>query len=302
MEMNDRFINRLSFYGRLSDDLTREVIPFRSYDVSIKGFSNEPLYKEDGYFVFPDIKPSDSDYELNLTSEYYQSRTIRGFLPSESPVQLTYHGEDELYVVVNQVQGNKKTVTFDEIPHYIKKISKGSQVIGEDGFSSTLAEDIEGKEVRLAILDSINGLRPNEILRFIRSNNIIMRPGPYYSFGKESTLLSLKCIEDDPDETPIKEIKVEIIKVNDKSIDTTRVDSLNIKTVTLTGNKLILGSAKDITTYSDSRGYCIFYYPSDTPITRLDIKLTKSGYAEVNETVTLASQQRTSKTIKLARA
>lgn len=298
-------IHKLSFYGRLVDNLTREVIPYKKFKVFIEGSKSKPFYKEDGYFIFSDLQPTASDYEFNLTGKFYQPRTIKKGLSTSSPVELTYRGEDELYVFIKDIKdGTEKKVTFDKI-RFAKTIPEGSEVIGEGGFSSSLKRTLEGEDVEFAILDSVAGLNPGEILRFIRSHNIIMRLGPYNPFEPQITLLSLKFVKDDLAETPVADVKIEIEEINDTPINTVNVGSLAVKTVTLTGppvTNLILGSNNDITTHSNLRGDCIFYYPSDTPITKLKLKIARTGYVSTSEVIGLTNKQRTSKIIKLTKA
>lgn len=302
MRHSETLVSKLSFYGRLVDDLTREVIPYKAFQVSINGIKKQPLYKEDGYFVFSDIEESDDEYEFHLTSKHYQTRIIKKNLITDSPVELTYDGEDELYVFIKGVQDStEKKVTFNKIA-FLKTIPEGSLVIGQGGFSSKLTETIEGEDVEFAILESVSGLSAGKILRFIRSNNMVMRASSYYPFEKETTLLSLKFIEDDPAETPITTVKVEIKKVNDLPIVSVPIGTLEIKTVTLAGQELVLGTVNDITTYSNPRGDCIFYYSPDTVISKLDLKVTKNGYAQVSELVNITAGKRTSKTIELTRS
>jgi hypothetical protein len=285
----------------LADDLTREVIPYKAFQVSINGIKKQPLYKEDGYFVFSDIEESDDEYEFHLTSKHYQTRIIKKNLITNSPVELTYDGEDELYVFIKGVQDStEKKVTFNKIA-FLKTIPEGSLVIGQGGFSSKLTETIEGEDVEFAILENVSGLSAGKILRFIRSNNMVMRASSYSPFEKETTLLSLKFIEDDPAETPITTVKVEIKKVNDLPIVSVPIGTLEIKTVTLAGQELVLGTVNDITTYSNPRGDCIFYYSPETPITKLTLKITKDGFTPTTEEIDLTAKERTARDISLER-
>ena len=304
MQHSDTLVQRLSFYGRLVDDLTREVIPYKSFRVSIKGTKSMTFYKEDGYFAFSDVQQSALAYEFNLTSNLYQPRTVQGTALSDLPVELTYPGEDELYVLIKGVEdGETKKVTFNNIP-FVKTIREGSEVKGQGGFSSKLGKTLGGEDADFAILEDVTGLNSGDILRFIRSHGIIMRPGPCYPFEPQTTLLFLKFVEDNLSEVPVAGVKVEIEKVNDTAINTVNVGSLAVKTVALTGPpaaNLILGSSNDIISYSNSRGECIFYYPADTPIAKVKLKITKTGYLLISEEIELVNKQRTSEIIKLAK-
>lgn len=292
---DDELIQRLSFFGRPADEISREVIPFKHFKVSIKDVKKEPHYKQDGYFAFSDIKESVSDCEFHYTANHYQSRKIKKDLPPAFLGELKYDGEDELYIVIAneedvEINGEtKKKVFFDSIP-FVKTIPRGARVYGENGLSTTLAQPLEGERVGFAIIEEYSpNVGQDKILRIVRSNNIIMRPGPYYPFEGNTTLLALKFSDDSMPlgELPVADVKCEIKEVNQEPVETTQVVSLDIKTVTIDGKKLILGTEKDITTYSNARGNVVFYYPADTDIDELGIKVSTEGYEDITVPITL---------------
>ncbi len=185
----DTFIGTLSFFGRLSDELTREVIPPRDYRVRVPGVSvpslAEAQYKSDGFFCFQDLKVSATGYQLEMTSPLYQPRSFLKTLPTSAPVELTYGGEDEVYVLIKTVNGGGKTVGFDKIP-FLTPVPKGTPVIGEGGFATTVRETLEGVDVATASLESVAGLLPGQLLRMVRSRSLLAKPGPYYPFPSSS--------------------------------------------------------------------------------------------------------------------
>jgi hypothetical protein len=53
------------------------------------------------------------------------------------------------------------------------------------------------------------------------------------------------------------------------------VGAVTVKTVSLTGGeKLVLGTEKDITCKANDRGKAVFYYPADTLIEKLTLEVT----------------------------
>jgi hypothetical protein len=282
--MNNRDIltGKLSFFGRLVDEITREVIPFKNFKVSILNHRAAPLYKEDGFFAFSDIEQSLTNYKFHLSAPSYQSRIVEKNLPPGLPMELSFDGEDDLYVSIDEVQNSAtKRVTFANIP-FLKTIPRGTTVIGGSGFSTTLTGTLEGEDIGFADLDNISGFSADEILRFVRSNNIIMQPGPYYSFNPGTTILALKFVDNStPDKPPLANVKCEIIEVNEVVLDSpTNVGAVAVNTVTLPNpvGKMILGPEKNITTHSDERGTAVFYYLADTPINKLKLEITANGY------------------------
>ena len=276
MRNGETLVQKLSFYGRLADEITRDVIPSRLVKVSIPNFTAAPLYKNDGFFTFADIPPSTGNYPFHLTATDYQSRRVEKNLPADSPVELSFHGEDEFYVFITDVQGGANPrVKFDQVP-FLKTIPSGADVYGQDGFSATLTEVMEGEGVEEAKLNRTTDLSDGEILRFVRSHNLIMRPGPYYSFDPGTTVIQLKVQENGAGEQPpVPGAVCVITHVNDQEVDSTPVGDADVKTVSFTGGeKLVLGTEKDITCTVDDRGKAVFYYPADTPITKLTLKVT----------------------------
>jgi hypothetical protein len=306
MKDSEKLIQRLAFYGRLVDEITREIIPYQHFKVSMHGSSSMPIYKGDGYFVFSDLEPSITDYQFRLSAQGYRARMIKKNLPAASPVELTYPGEDELYVIIKNVENSTdKKVIFDSIP-FVKTIPKGSMVIGEGGFSTTLTETLEGENITFAVLQDItplSSLTPGKILRFVRSHNILMYPGPYYPFAPGTTIAALKFVNSNSPDMPAANVRCEITKVNMAAISPNNVASLDIKTVSLTNPavELVLGTENDIVTYSNERGDAVFYYSADTPIEKLTLEITADEYNPVTQDITLVKKQRNFNSIQLTK-
>lgn len=302
MNNGDILTGKLSFFGRLADEITREVIPYKNLKVSIQNHRAVPLYKEDGFFVFSDLEQG--DYRFQLSAPSYQSRIVEKNLPPGLLVELSFHGEDDFYVLINEVQnGTGKRVTFANIP-FLKTIPVGAAVFGESGFSTTLTSTLEGENIGFADLNDVTGLSAGEILRFVRSNNIMMRPGPYYPFEPGTTVLALKIADNStPDKPPLANVRCQIIKVNNVGLSTSNVGGVDIKTVTMPGGPtLVLGTEKDITTYSDERGTAVFYYPVDTVIGELTLNISTPGYVPLpDQEFTLTANQRIHHTLELTK-
>jgi hypothetical protein len=306
MSYKEKMVQTLTFYGRLADEVTREVIPFKSFQVAIEGVGAAPLYKEDGTFAFSGVEASASNYRVQLSADYYRSRVVEKALPPNTAVELSFDGEDELYVVIDGVQnGVENKVTFSTIP-FVKTIPAGAPVYGENGFSTILTSSLEGEDIGFAVLKDVSGLSAGEILRFVRGSNIIMRPGPYYPFRTGTTLAALKFGDNStPDLAPVAGVKCRITELNDIALDTTDVGGLDIYSITLPGpTKLVLGSDNDITTWSDERGYCVFYYylPGSTPIAKLKLQIDADGYSSLVQDVTVTPGGREFLMIELTKA
>src|SRR6266446_9709891 len=116
MSTAERVETRLSFYGRLTDDLTRRAITAQSMIIRLEADGSLALLKDDGHFCFVALEPSNADYTVKIIVPSYQERTVAKAFPGSNPVELSFPGDDELYVSVKQVNAGQKRVTFEEIP------------------------------------------------------------------------------------------------------------------------------------------------------------------------------------------
>ena len=88
--MSETTMVRASLYGRLVDELTREVVSSRTFEAFLSASGQRALQKDDGYFVFTDLEPSPSDYGVSLSARSYQTRTLTATVSSTSAVELSY--------------------------------------------------------------------------------------------------------------------------------------------------------------------------------------------------------------------
>jgi hypothetical protein len=294
--------SRASFFGRFADELTRETISPRDFRVILSGSLGTPQFKEDGHFVFQDLKPAPS-YDIQVDSDRYQPRTITSALPANTMVELTFGGEDELTVLSTTIDAPQNRVNFANIP-FLPTVAKGAAVRGPGGFSATLTETIEGTDVAFALLNSAAGLNNGDPLRFVRSPRMLLSPGPYYAFPASATLLGLTIVETTAGSAPIAGARIQILQVNAQAINTTSVGGVNLHSVTIPGVPaipLMLGTDASLETRSDSRGRAIFYYAANSPITSLRLQITKPGYAATTVTAALTTGRRVQQTIPLTR-
>jgi hypothetical protein len=300
----DTFTSALSFFGRLSDELTREVILPSDYRVRVSGASMtapvQAQYKSDGFFYFQDLKVSAANYQLDLRSSLYQPRSFLKSLPTPAPVEISYAGEDEVYVLIKTVNGAGKTVGFDKIP-FVPPVPKGAPVIGQGAFTTTMAETLEGVDVATASLDSITGLMPGQLLRMVRSRRLLAKPGPYYPFPSDTTRAHVKVVEDAPGEEPLRSARLLIQSVETVAPVGTVVGGVEIKTVTLPGPAptLILGTSRDLETRTDARGQAVLFFPGQWPITTCAVLVSAAGHVSKTANLTLIAKQRTLAAVKL---
>ena len=255
--------SRVSFFGRFADELSRSDISKGSFQVSLNGSSRQPHFKDDGFFVFADLRPSPPPYVLQATSSLYQDKSFSAVLPANTMVELSFPGEDELIVLVTTVDAAQNRVNFNNIA-FLPPVAEGAVVRGPGGFSATLAETLEGNDVGFALLSSVTGLNSGDPLRIVRSPRMLLRPGPYYQFPAGTTLLALSVVENAPGAEPIAGAQMQITQVNAQPVTAINVGGVNLNRAELPGIPpipVMLGPVEAVITHSNSRGHAIFYYP-----------------------------------------
>ena len=295
---------RVSFFGRFADELSRSDISKGSFQVSLQGSAKNPQFKEDGFFVFADLRPSPPAYVMTATSSIYQDKSFAASSLANAMVELSFPGEDELIVIVTNIDAGQRRVSFNNIA-FLPSISEGATVIGPGGFSETLTETLEGTDVDFALLSSVAGLNDGDALRILRSRRMLLRPGPYYQFPAGTTLLALTVVENGPGAEPVAGAQIQITQVNAQPVTAVNVGGVNLNRAQLPGPPpvpLLLGPAAAVIARSNIRGHAIFYYPQNSPITALTISISKSGYVTTNVTAAVTAGQRTQQTIPLPRA
>ncbi|MES1206042.1 MAG: hypothetical protein ABUS79_08910 [Pseudomonadota bacterium] len=185
--MIDKLGSRLSFFGRVTDDFRREPAWQGEYRVALQSPPGEALYKRDGHFTFSDLAPSPTAYGFRLLDGLYQGRQFVKALPTASPVEIAYDGEDEVHVFTKTVNAVTRQITFDAIP-FLPLIRSGALVLGAGGFSTTLAEDLAGVDATTAVLTSVASLGAGTLVRIVRSRCLRAKAGPYYPFPAGTTV------------------------------------------------------------------------------------------------------------------
>jgi hypothetical protein len=293
--------SRLSFFGRMADDLTRQVLMPADTVVFLEDERREALIKADGHFAFADLEPSPTDYRIHIGARSYQDRVILQALPTNAPVQVMSPGEDEFYLLITGVAAPQKRVTFEQIS-FVAPIEAGAAVIGQGGFTATLAEALEGQNITFAVLSSVTGLAAGQVLRVVRSNNLLLRPGPYYSFPVDATVLAVKVVENDPVEPALGNASIEITKLNGNAPTIADVGGLSLSSFSLGANPpaSVVLDDDDRKNATNDRGDAVFYFPGSKQITSIQVAVTKTGYQASTSSISVTAKRRNFQKIALA--
>ena len=306
----EKRIQKVSLATRAIDALTLEPIR-TNLEVKLQDIERSPIYKDDGFFVFTDIDPG--KYDLMLSKPGYQNRDdIKVELPiavDEKLVEFSLDGENELILVVRRVS-NKK-IEFDKIKN-VKTIREGAKVLSQ-GLTTYLIDEIpNGIEISQAKLHDINGLTPGAIVRILRDKSLKMRPGPYYSYPEDVTLVVGQVTYAFGKGTPLSDVHVEIIRVNGTPVNFEDVEGVEIAFITDGEHKYALGTQADLLTISNIRGDYNFCFPDSHALTRLwagsppsgtelTLRASLAGYETQEKTLVIEPKERNSLSFGLSR-
>jgi hypothetical protein len=279
---------RVSFFGRVADEPTRRSVQRGSFRVALDHNGREPIYKDDGSFAFTDLAPQPTPYTFTMVGRSYRSRELTASLPTVDPVSLARGGEDELYVSITSVDGIQNRIDFAQIP-FLPSIEAGAAVIGPGGFTAALQETIEGENVDFAVLSSIVGLAPGDVVRIVRSDRLLLRAGPYYPFSEPATVLSARFVESSPDAHPVAGVTMTVDQVNGVATTTVSVGGTLLHRVALPGGTVVLGPLDAVETRSNPRGEALLDFPAHLPVNSLRVQVGHPGYVPITQVVSMTA-------------
>jgi|RhiMetdeSRZDD1v2_1073273.scaffolds.fasta_scaffold105406_4 hypothetical protein len=291
MAIAERHTSRLTFFGRLADDLTRRTVTAADVSVTLVEGDISALQKDDGHFAFADTEPSSTDYHIRVTGGAYETRVFASKLLATTPKPITFEGEDEVYVVIATIVNAPKRVTFASIP-FLPPIDAGASVVGEGGFTAKLGEPIGGQTVQSVVLDSIGGLNPGQLLRISRSSNLLLRAGPYASFSSAHTVIALRIAENTSDEAPIPGAVVTVTELNGAAPTNVSVGSVTLRNFAVGGGTLVLDDLHR-TTASNDRGDAVLYFPGEAALTSARLDVSHAQFQTTSVTFAVTAKSRT---------
>ena len=297
--------SQVCLFGRVADELTRTDLTARAFDARLRNHQREAVRKDDGHFVFTDLTPSPPPFEVELSGRGYQTRSLNASWPGPNPVAIA--GEDELHVIVTNVVGN--TISFAPIA-FVPTIEAGSQVFGEAGFTTTLAQDLEGEDVQAADLVGALAALTGTMLRIVRSNRLLLRPGATYPFPDRTTIAAFRVV-DSATNNPLEGALVDITAVNATAIASAAVGGVTLFRADVPGIPppplpppvpVMIGSSAARGALTDERGNAVFYFPEVTPVTSLTVSVSLTGYVTQARTLAVQAGTRSFDLVQLVRS
>ncbi len=279
---------RVSLFGRFADALTQQSILPSAFEATLERSGSNPIYKNDGWFAFINLEARAASYSITVQGRAYRTREISASLPTLDALALAREGEDELYISITAVDAPENRIEFDSIP-FLQTIGAGAAVIGGGGFSAILQEPLEGEDVDFALLSTVASLAPDDELRIVRSDRLLLRPGPYYRFPEPATVLSARFLENAPAAAPVAGVQMVLDQVNGIGTTTIDVGGVVLHRIQLGSRSVILGPVSAVEVHSNLRGEALLDFPSHLSITSLRLQVSHPHYVPLTQTVTVTA-------------
>ncbi len=277
----EKSLRHVSMAVQLLDDLYSTVI--RDAAVRIEGQRQSPVIKEDGFYVFTDL--GGGSFRMLVRRPMYQDfeRVFTLPLPTNDRLILDVPGENELVLAVQSVDSETSTIRF-QARDVFDPLPAGTPVVSSD-LVTALAQPIEGEAVDTATLQSVGTLQQDDIVRLVKPARVVrLRPGPGYPFMGDLRHLT-GTVRDAADGQPITGATVELVQVNDLSINAEVVGTTSTNLVTIcsmsTGSeKRVIGTERDRHCITTTRGSYAFYFPAraDLNVQSVMVRVTANGY------------------------
>ena len=295
--MNETRVQRASLVGQAIEDLTYAALDPGQFEAQLSGTKAVPQYKAGGFFVFSDIRPG--TYDLQLSGRSFQPQGYQVTIPLKTPIFYP-PGDNELLVIVKSINSGGKKITFD--PVILTKDIRAGAVVLAQGFSTKLTSKLEiGKAIE-ARVDDIAKLSVGSIMRIVRENAIRLKFISNASLPAESTRIVGKITVKDTIGIPLQRVQVSLTRVNNSTIVLKNIESAKVATVEINGNTMILGTQKDITTFSDAEGGYNLYFSKRNELQTITLKATLEGYRSQSKSTTVTPGQQAKIDFQLIRA
>ena len=299
-----------SLIGQVIEDVTYEAMRPRQYQVQLAGVQQPPQYKPGGFFVFSDLRPG--TYRMRIVGEHFQPQEHLVTMPLE-PVILDAPalfdavslfdspplfeafpifappGDNELAVIVNNIDSSERVVCFDEV--IIRKEIRAGALVLAPGFAARLAATLDVGKVTRAKLATVTGLAVNSILRIMRGPSIRLKFDPYHPLPLVHTRIVGKVVRHDAPEAPLPETQVRLTHVNSAGVVLQEIVGARIATVAVNATEIVLGTERDVVTFTNNQGDYNLYFPGDF-FTDVTLEVTLDQYQPAVVTALLNAGQR----------
>jgi len=203
-------------------------------------------------------------------------------------------------VIVKNLNGGNNSITFDPVV-IAAGIRAGAPVLA-DGFSTTLAAALDPGSVTQAKLAAVGTLAPGTVVRIVRDPSIRLKYSPYFDFATPVTQIAGQVTASGSGGRPIGEAQVRLVSTAGNPVALTDVAGAAVATVAAGGQTVILGTARDVTTFTNGAGDYRFYFNLDQPSGSTVVEASAPGFATQQQNVTASPRARTRADFQLVKA
>jgi hypothetical protein len=299
-----------SLIGQIIEDVTYEPMRPSQYRVLLVGVNRPPQYKEGGFFVFSDLRPG--LYSMRIVGDGFQAQDFTVTIPLEpvildspplfdSPALFDISsafeafplfeqpGDNELVVIVDSVDSSGNVITFDSVI-VRKEIRAGAFVFAQD-FATRLATTLDVGRVTRAKLEKVARLTSDSLVRIVRGKSIRLKFNPYHPLPFVHTRIVGKVVRQEAPEIPLPGAQVRLINVNNAEVVLQEIARARIATVAVNATETILGTEKDVVTFTNDRGDYNLYFTGDSfAEVTLEVTLDRYVTAERSGVITLGQR------------
>ena len=292
--MLEQVVQTASLAALVIEDLVFEPLDPGTYTAQLAGTSAAAFYKPGGLFAFANIPAGSAT--LQLGGGNFQTQSYSVTIPGVSP-PFFEQGANDLIVIVTGVNGGGNNITFS--PAILASgISAGAAVLA-NGFSTTLASDLDEGQVTQAKLASVGSLAAGAVVRIVRNPGVRLKYSPYYTFPTPITQLIGHVTAGAP-ATALSGVQMSLVSVAGNPVTLTNIAGANVATLATSGGTIVLGTSRDVTTLTNSNGDYHFYFALNQPSGSTVIQASLAGYTTQTQTVTAVASARTRADFQLA--
>ena len=283
----ERRIQQLSFAGQVIEDLTCEPLSPGRFEAELVEVGKKAHYKTGGFFAFSNLRPN--TYTIQISGQGFQTQWHTQSIPFAPPI-FEVPGDNDLIVIVKTIDEAYKKITF--APIGLKREIKEGSSVHASGFSGKLNEDLPVGKVEEAKLDGTAGLSVNSIVRIMRDKSIRLKFDPYSSLPFPVTRVVGEVVNSDVTDMKLERAEIRLQKVNGVSVSLQEIAGAKIALLELAGKKILLGTERDITTFTNDRGHYNLYFIEAEFLQKVTLRVTLSGYQSKTKTVNIGSGER----------
>ncbi len=294
--MIEQWVQTAALAGLAIEDLVYEPLDPGTYTAEIVNTTTSPYYKPGGLFVFPNVPAGSASLQLGGGNFQDQQYTVT--VPAIAP-PFSEAGANDLIVIVTALNGGGNNISFNPVI-MTSGISSGAAVLAS-GVSTTLSSTLEPGQVSQAKLASLGTLAVGSIVRIVRNPGLRLKYSPYYTFPNPVTQI-IGGVTAGNSGIGLTGVQMTLVSVAGNPVTLTNVAGANVATLATASGTIVLGTARDVTSLTNSNGDYHFYFDLDQPAGSTVVQAALAGFTTQTQTVNASARGRTRADFHLAKA